>query len=87
MKECDSFEEGSRNWLICRGEAGIAKHKVNFYRKIWGMIPLFASENRREAVVNDGPHEVVFHGQSAQSEEVEQEPQKRKGCGCGRRKK
>lgn len=87
MKECDSFPEGSRNWLICRGEAGLAKEKVNFYRKIWGMLPLFALESRREPVIQSGPHDVVFHGQSVQSEEAEKELPKRKGCGCGGNKK
>lgn len=87
MKECDSFPEGSRNWLICRGEAGIAKKKVNSYRKLWGFIPLFAEEERPERISNDGPHEVVFHGVSVQNEDTEQEPVKRKGCGCGRRRK
>lgn len=59
--ECDQFQNGSRKWQICRGEAGIPLSKCNKYRSHWGLSEIFnegTSEKFRDDVV------FVSHGVS-----------------------
>lgn len=66
MEECDIFEEGSRQWLICRGEADLSQQHTNRYRKKWGLPTLFDESQQSTAAVPVYVPEptFVFHGES-----------------------
>lgn len=38
--ECDQFNQGSRKWQICTGQADLPERTINAYREHWGLPPL-----------------------------------------------
>lgn len=40
-RECEQFEAGTRQCEICNGDADLPQHKINAYRRRWGMENLF----------------------------------------------
>ena len=66
--ECDDkFLSGSRNWLICTGQANLPTYKINAYRQRWGLTPFpleYGEPTKAEPLDYDPVPEVVFHGYS-----------------------
>ena len=69
-KECDVFQEGSRRWMICRGEAGLSIDKTNAYRKQWGLAALDVEAPVVKDIQEDIIPEFIFHGKSVSNGEV-----------------
>mgnify|MGYP003650120476 CR=1 FL=1 len=61
--ECDTFEVGSRKWLICRNEAGLSTSKTNGYRVKWGMTPIEIPVES-PAIASPAVSEFISHGHS-----------------------
>lgn len=65
MPECDVFGEGSRQYYVCRGEAGLSRKKTDWYRvERWGFDPLYPETKEELAPIPESVPELVFHGKS-----------------------
>lgn len=70
FEECDQFEQGTRKWLICRGEVELPSKKINSYRRMWGLPPLFEESYPTEQFVSTEVPELIFHGTSVGGDDV-----------------
>lgn len=56
ISSCDEFPEGSRMRSLCEGTADLPLHKINGYRKNWGL-PALTATNRPSIVPKAPKHQ------------------------------